>query len=99
MFDTSQQAGWASGSEDPCSQSLAAFGLSQLDIEGRLCTLQNPPGVKMNVTVPTAEQNDNFLLWNQIDLVNLLAVCSTEDHCRERQRLLIYRNQTLNALV
>lgn len=92
MFDRSQQAGWASGSEDPCDQSLAAFGVRQFDIKGGLCTLQNPPGVKVNVAVPTTEQNDDFLLGDQIDLINLLAVDGSQDHCRERPRLLIYRN-------
>lgn len=44
----------------------------------------------MNVTVPTTEQSDDLLFWDQIDLINLLTVDCSNDHCRERQRLLIY---------
>lgn len=79
-FDSSQQAGRAARSEHPCSQGLAAFGLCKLDVEGRFSALQRPPGKKVNVTVPTAEQSDDLFLRDQIDLINLLTVCCSYDH-------------------
>lgn len=84
-FDSSQQTGRASGSERARGQSLAAFGLCQLDVKGGLGTFECPPGVQVNVTVPTAEQRNDLLLRDQIDLINLLTVCCSYDHCRERE--------------
>jgi len=80
-FDGSQQAGGASGSEHTCSQSLAAFGFRQLDVKGRLCALQNPPGLKVHMAVPTAQQGHDLLFRDQVNLIHLLTVSSPNNHC------------------
>lgn len=84
LFDGGQQAGWSSRSEATSGQSLAAFSVSQLDVEGRLCSFQNPPGVEVDMATLSAEQGNYLLPGDQIDLKNLLTVSSSQDHCRER---------------
>lgn len=82
-LDGGQQAGWTSRSQHAGGQRLAAFGFSQLDVEGGLGALKNPPGVKVDLPVPTAEQSDNLLLRYHVDLTNLLTVCGAHNHCNE----------------
>lgn len=79
----SQQAGGASGSEHSCRQNLAVFGLRQLGVEGGLCSVQNPPVVKVDLPVPTAKKSHNLLSGNQLDLTDLLTVGGSDDDCRE----------------